>query len=66
LGPHLFLGYVNDIWRNSESTIKLFADDCIIYRKVMNNSYIDILQIDLDSLGGVGGRECDENKSRQK
>ena len=36
LGPHLFLAYVNDIWRNIESTIRLFADDCIIYRKIMD------------------------------
>ena len=30
LGPLLFLAYVNDIWRNNESNIRLFADDCII------------------------------------
>jgi hypothetical protein len=34
LGPLLFLAYVNDIWRNMTSTIRLFADDCIIYRKI--------------------------------
>jgi hypothetical protein len=28
LDPLLFLAYVNDIWKNMESTIKLFADDC--------------------------------------
>jgi len=27
LGPLLFLAYVNDIWRNMESTVRLFADD---------------------------------------
>ena len=31
LGPLLFLAYANDIWRNNESTIRLFADDCNIY-----------------------------------
>ena len=30
LGPLLFLSYVNNIWRNMESTIRLFADDCAI------------------------------------
>ena len=30
LGPLLFLAYVNDIWRNIVSTIRLFADDCFI------------------------------------
>jgi hypothetical protein len=29
LGPLLFLASVNDIWRNIEPTIRLFADDCI-------------------------------------
>jgi len=33
LGPLLFLPYVNDIWRYIESTIRLFADDCVIYKK---------------------------------
>jgi len=28
LGPLLFLAYVNDIGRNIESNIRLFADDC--------------------------------------
>ena len=31
LGPLFFLAYVNDIWRNIDSIIRLFADDCIIY-----------------------------------
>ena len=35
LGPLLFLAYVNDKWRNMESTIRLFADDCVIYRKII-------------------------------
>jgi hypothetical protein len=34
LGPLLFLAYVNNIWRNKESNIRLFADDCIIHRKI--------------------------------
>ena len=51
LGPLLFLAYVNDIWRNTESTIRLFADDCVIYKKIINNEYIEKLQKDLDRLG---------------
>jgi hypothetical protein len=43
----LFLTYVNNMWRNMESTIKLFADDCIIYRKTMNYIDAETLQIDL-------------------
>jgi len=51
LGPLLFLAYVDDIWRNMESTIRLFADDCVIYRKIINNTDMEKLQKDLDRLG---------------
>jgi len=51
LSPILFLVYLYDIWRNLESTTKLFADDCVIYRKIVNVSDKDTLQIDLDRLG---------------
>ena len=47
----LFLAYVNDIWRNMESTIRLFADDCVIYRKIINNADMEKFQKDLDWLG---------------
>jgi len=43
LGPLLFLNYVNVIWRNIESTIRLYADDCVIYRKIINNEVMDKL-----------------------
>jgi hypothetical protein len=43
--------YINDIWRNIESTIRLFADDYIIYRKIINNNDLEKLQIDLNGLG---------------
>jgi hypothetical protein len=63
LGPLLFLMHVNDIWRNLESTIKLFAKDCIIYMQIMNES--DIHAADrCGQTGGVGSRKCNENKSR--
>jgi hypothetical protein len=44
LGPLLFLAYVNDIWRNIESNVRLFADDCIIYRRIYDNMDVDKLQ----------------------
>jgi hypothetical protein len=28
----LFLAYVSDMWRNLQSTIRLFTDDCVIYK----------------------------------
>jgi hypothetical protein len=51
LCPLLFLAYVNDIWRNMESAIRLFADDCVIYRKIINNEDMEKLQKLLDRLG---------------
>ena len=51
LSPLLFLDYVNDIWRNNESQTRLFANDCIIYRKKADSSDIDKLQTDLNRLG---------------
>ena len=32
LGPLLFLAYVNDIGKNIDSNIRLFADECVIYK----------------------------------
>jgi len=43
-GPLLFLAYANDIWSNMESTIRLFADDCAIYRKIIKSEDMDKLQ----------------------
>jgi len=60
LGPLLFLAYVNDIWRNMESTIRLFTNDCVIYRKIINNADMEKLQKDLDRLG----EWAVENKSK--
>ena len=51
LGQVLFVTYINDIWRNLELTIKHLAGDCIIHTKVMNDSDVDTLQIDLVRLG---------------
>jgi hypothetical protein len=51
LGPLLFLAYVNDIWMNVDSTIRLFADGCIMYRKIVNNTDVERLRMDLDTPG---------------
>ena len=34
-----------------ESTVRHFADDCVIYRKIINNADMEKLQKDLDRLG---------------
>jgi hypothetical protein len=51
LSPLLFLAYVNYIPRNIESTIRLFTDDCVIYRKIINKKDIEKLQKVLDRMG---------------
>ena len=50
LGPLLFLLYVNDLPDNIQSTVRLFADDCLVYRNINNNDDNLILQDDLDKL----------------
>ena len=37
--------------KNNEPTIRLFSDDCVIYRKIINKEDIEKLQKDLDRLG---------------
>jgi len=44
------LVYADDIWKNVASNIRLFADDCIIYRKIEDSSDIDNLQTYLSRL----------------
>ena len=50
LGPLLFLCHINDLPLSVDSNIRLFADDCLIYREI--NSIEDKVQLqkDLDSL----------------
>ena len=50
LGPLLFILYVNDIAEGVSSNIKLFADDCLVYRDINNISDTQKLQQDLDRL----------------
>jgi hypothetical protein len=56
--------YVYDIWRNTDSSIRLFADDCIIYRKITNTNNIEKLQTDLDTFGVENGTKINPSKSK--
>lgn len=50
LGPILFSTYINDLPTKVKSQVCLFADDCILYRKIKHQSDTSALQNDLDSL----------------
>ena len=50
LGPLLFLVFINDVPDCVQSKIRLFADDCILYRRIKNQNDCTILQDDLNSL----------------
>ena len=50
LGPLLFLLYINDITVNIKSNIRIFADDCILYREIQNNNDKHLLQQDINTL----------------
>ena len=52
LGPLMFLIYINNIADETDKAthIRLFADDCLLYRVIRSSDDTDQLQKDLDSL----------------
>ena len=50
LGPLMFLLYINDITEHVNSPLRLFADDCLLYRIITTNEDAIQLQHDLDQL----------------
>ena len=54
LGPVLFSLYINDITTDTDSEIRLFADDCVCYREIKGTEGTVKLQEDIDRLGCLG------------
>lgn len=50
MGPLLFLAYINDLPEVVQSNVKLFADDCLVYRTICSTSDTVQLQQDLSAL----------------
>jgi len=50
LSPLLFLAYINDLPKCVSSTPRLFADDCLLYRRINSIEDSELLQQDLDRL----------------
>ena len=48
--PIFFLIYINDLPNNLKSTVRLFADDTIVYMTTSNGTDATALQQDLDKL----------------
>ena len=51
LGMVLFLIFINDLPDNIRSSVRLFADDCVLYRNIHSLQDCLTLQEDLTSLG---------------
>ena len=50
MGPLLFLAFINDLPDVVSSPVRLFADDCLIYRSIKSSRDTTTLQQDLTAL----------------
>ena len=54
LGPILFLLHINDLPSVISSKVRLFADDCLVYREIKSRQDQNDLQKDLNLLASLG------------
>ena len=64
LGPLLFLCHINDFPLSVDSEIRLFADDCLIYREI--NSIEDKVQLQKYLDSARLGRQLGHARQRKK
>ena len=64
LWPLLFLIYINDLPKEVNSTSRLFADECLLYRTIRSEADTIQMQEDLDRLQMLGKELVDELQSR--
>jgi hypothetical protein len=50
MAPLLFLTFINDLPEHTTSDVRLFADDCLLYRHIRNDEDAAALQKDLTSI----------------
>ena len=50
LGPILFLVFINDLHASVQPSLRLFADDCVVYSEIRSDKDCQILQDDLQKL----------------
>ena len=50
LGPILFLCHINDLPNAVSSKVRLFANNCLLYREINNENDQNTLQKDLQNL----------------
>ena len=63
LGPILFLIFINDLPDNINSTVRLFADDCVLYRNIRGSEVQYLLRF--RKIGSLGGGMAHEIQCRQ-